>query len=175
MAVNPAYASTLYDFEGFADNTNLVNQIAGITFSNATVFTAGLSLNEISFPPSSGVNVIASDIDSISLAFDNPVFSVQANFTFADQILLEAFDINNVLLGSAQSLASNVLGSWENIAISRSGISLLKITGASQFTVDDLSITAAPEPSALLLIGAGGLLAARLKKRPVLVNDSLKA
>lgn len=175
FTVNTAYASTVYDFEGFADNTNLVNQIAGINFSNATVFTAGVSLNEISFPPKSGLNVVASDLDTISLAFNNPVFAVSGYFTFADQIILEAFDINNILLGSVQSVAANVLGSWENIAISYSGISLLKITGASQFTVDDLSIASAPEPSALLLIGAGGLLGARLKKKSAFARNSLNA
>ena len=103
------------------------------------------------------------------------MFAVSGYFTFADQIILEAFDINNILLGSVQSVAANVLGSWENIAISYSGISLLKITGASQFTVDDLSIASAPEPSALLLIGAGGLLGARLKKKSAFARNSLNA
>jgi hypothetical protein len=45
------------DFEGLADSTSLTNQYAGLLFTNASVVTAGLSLNEIEFPPRSGVNV----------------------------------------------------------------------------------------------------------------------
>ena len=42
-----------YDFEGFPDGTVLSNQFAGLQFTNASVWTAGLTLNELSFPPHS--------------------------------------------------------------------------------------------------------------------------
>jgi hypothetical protein len=49
--------SITLDFEGFPDSTILSTQYSGLTFTNAIILTAGISLNEFEFPPHSGVNV----------------------------------------------------------------------------------------------------------------------
>lgn len=46
----PARA-VLVTFEGMPDGLSLSSEIPGLTFSGATVLTAGLSLNEFDFPP----------------------------------------------------------------------------------------------------------------------------
>lgn len=161
LAVQGVQAGTLYDFEGIADNTSLVNQLMGLTFTDATVFTAGISLNDIDFPPHSGTNVVASGTTgggtgTLSLVFSAPLSSFDAFFTFADPLTIQVFDAGSQLLGTFSSAASNVLGGWEKIAINLSGIASVSITGGSQFTLDDLT-TQVPEPATLLLFAAGGL------------------
>lgn len=170
-ATNSTHATTI-DFESFNDNTSLADQITGISFTDATVFTAGVSLNEFDFPPSSGMNVVASGLAGagsgiLSMTFDTAMSKVGGFFTFADQLSLQAFDLNHNLLGSTQSVASNVLGSWEDLSISLSGISYLTITGASQFTLDDLTFEAqpVPEPATLLLFASGVLMYAVARKK----------
>src|SRR5688572_11915416 len=53
-------APVLIDFDalGDGDGDAVTNQFAGVMFSNATVLTAGLSLNELDYPPRSGSNVV---------------------------------------------------------------------------------------------------------------------
>src|SRR5438445_3289421 len=48
---------TLTDFEGLVDGTSVGSLIPGLVFTNATVLTAGISLNDFDFPPHSGKNV----------------------------------------------------------------------------------------------------------------------
>src|SRR5207244_4503963 len=57
------------DFEGLQDGTILSNQYSGVTFSNAIILTAGISLNEFEFPPLSGTNV-ASGISRVIITGD---------------------------------------------------------------------------------------------------------
>jgi hypothetical protein len=172
LAVQGAQAGTLYDFEGFADNTSLVNQLPGITFSDATVFTAGISLNDIDYPPHSGDNVVASGTTgggtgTLSVSFLMPLSSLAAFFTFSDPLTIQAFDSGNNPLGSVVSAASSVLGSWEEISVNFSGIASVVITGSSQFTMDDLTTITAqvPEPSTLLLFAVAGVGAGSLGSR----------
>ncbi len=47
-------ATLTFDFEALDDGTTLSAQLPGVTFANAVVLTAGLSLNEFDFPPASG-------------------------------------------------------------------------------------------------------------------------
>ena len=51
----PSYGATL-DFESLSDGDAVTNQFIGegVTFSNASILTAGVSLNEFEFPPKSG-------------------------------------------------------------------------------------------------------------------------
>ena len=64
------------DFEGFPDGTLLTNQYSGLTFTNATVLMAGISLNEFEFPPRSGVNVVSDNGAPILISFSTPVPSL---------------------------------------------------------------------------------------------------
>lgn len=172
LAVQGVHASTLYDFEGFSDNTSLSNQLSGVTFSDATVFTAGISLNDIDYPPHSGDNVVVAGTSgtgggTMSLSFLTPLSSLAAFFTFSDSLSIQAFDSGNNLLGSVASAASDVLGSWEMISVNFSGIASVLITGDSVFTMDDLTTSQSqvPEPSTLLLFAAAGVAGAGTGRR----------
>ena len=165
-----AYASTI-DFEGLDDLTAVTNQYAslGITFSGATVLTAGMSLNEFEFPPHSGSNVAFDETGPISISFASPVSSFGAYFTYAMPVTVEAYDSGANLVGLATSAffanmaLSGDLGSSPNEflqIIYAGGISSLTITGdadfGGSFTMDDVtydSSTPIPEPSTIFLIG----------------------
>ena len=49
----PLAQATVIDFESLTDSNSVTTQFAGVTFQNALVLTAGLSLNESEFPPQS--------------------------------------------------------------------------------------------------------------------------
>src|SRR5689334_24513835 len=69
------------DFEGLADEDLVTTQFSalGATFSGQTVvLQAGSSLNELEFPPHSGVNVASSDLGQINVAFAAPPTTVGA-------------------------------------------------------------------------------------------------
>ena len=160
------------DFEGFSDSTPLTTQYAGLTFSNATVITAGITLNELEFPPYSGSNVAFDDGGPIVINFASPTLSFAGYFTYADPLTLAGFDVSSTQVGTAVSaFSSNLalsgdLGSSPNEFLSvsfASGISSVTITGDSaggSFVLDDATYTTpeatVPEPSLfpLLLLGA---------------------
>src|ERR1022692_3582415 len=92
-ALSPLSAGTVtLDFEGFPDSTPLTTQYPGLTFQNATILTAGIGLNELEFPPHSGTNVVFDDGGPISILFDGPVLSFSGYFTYAEPLVLAAFD-----------------------------------------------------------------------------------
>lgn len=171
------------DFESFGDGTLITTQIPGLTFSNATVITAGISLNEFEFPPRSGTNVIFDDGGPITISFSAtlPVLSFSAYFTYLTPLTLMAFDLSNNPMALASSLfASNLAlsgdpGSSPNELLQlgfNSGISKIVITGdnlGSSFTLDDLTVTTVPEPSSiiLLLTLAVGTLRLANKRNPI--------
>jgi hypothetical protein len=104
LAIPPiACGDTILNFEGFPDRTILTNQYPGVTFSNAIILRAGISLNEFEFPPLLGSNVVSDNGGSMSIAFASPVQSFGGYFTYANQLTIEAFSATNVLLGSAIS------------------------------------------------------------------------
>jgi hypothetical protein len=171
----PCLATTI-DFEGFSDSTFLTNQISGLTFSNALVLTAGISLNELEFPPHSGSNVVSDNSGPITILFNAPENQVAGYFTYASALTLQAFDASNNLLSTATSLfGSNFVSSGhspnEFLSLSGAGITKVTITGdpgGLSFVLDDLSFTgsaATPVPAALPLFASGlgvmGLLARR--------------
>ena len=188
MISSPAYAITI-DFETLTDSEAVTTQFSGLTFSNTTVLTAGSSLNELEFPPSSGVNVVSGEgVGPIQIDFASAVLSVSGRFTYAIPLTLTAFDssllnpvaTSNSLFDSNQALSGD-LGSSANELLTLNyagGISRVLITdttpGGGFFfsTLDDLTYTAAasvPEPSTLLLLGSGlvGLIAWRRKRMAV--------
>ena len=172
-------APVTIDFEAFSDSQSLTNQIAGVTFRNATVLSAGISLNELDFPPHSGSNVIVDDGSPLSISFGAPVLSIQGFFTYTIDVLMRAFDAGGNVVASATSLFGSNLtdigdpGSSPNELISvafASGISRVEIQGDTaglSFVMDDLTYRAArpgggtaPEPGTLtlLLIAAFALI-----------------
>jgi hypothetical protein len=68
------------DFESLSDSEIVTTQYAGVgvTFSNATALTAGISLNEFDFPPNSGVNVVYDEGGPMTISFDIPVLTTRS-------------------------------------------------------------------------------------------------
>src|SRR5579872_7436665 len=95
------------DFEGFPDSTTLAAQYPGLTFSNAIILTAGISLNEFEFPPHSGVNVASDNNGPIKISFATPVSSVSGFFTYLEPLSLTAFDSGNNPVDTATSAFSS--------------------------------------------------------------------
>lgn len=170
-------ASTVtIDFEGLADGTNLTTQYPGLIFSNATVISAGISLNEFEFPPRSGTNVAFDDGGLITIAFAEPVLMFGGYFTYLEPLSLAAFYKTAGQVASATSaFSSNDAlfgdpGSSPNEFISvsfASGITAITVTGdpaGGSFVLDDVTYTSVPEPNLtylLLLSGMVGMLAFR--------------
>ena len=164
----------VYDFEGFADSAPLIGQYAGLTFSHATVLSAGISLNEFEFPPASGSNVIFDDGGAITINFAGPVFMAGASFTYAVGLSFAVYDSNHTLLTTVSSSFSNnlalsgVVGSSPNEFLSFDSvagrIARIVVTGdtaGGSFALDDLRVdsgAAMPEPGTLTLVA--GLLVA---------------
>lgn len=184
LFATPAARADVITFEGLSDGTPVTTQYTNVLFSNATAITAGASLNELEFPPHSGVNVVFDDGGPMSLTFTTPVLSFSGYFTYSTQLTLVAFDASNVPIatmtsafGNNEALSGNA-GSHPNELISFSipnGIARIVITGSpggGSFVMDDATFTtgtptAVPEPSSivLLLTGAGGGILARFRKK----------
>ena len=175
----------VYNFEAFSDSDVLTNQIAGLSFSNTTVLTAGISLNELEFPPISGSNVVFDSGGALTIDFASPVFSVGGHFSYVTGLSFSAYDSLNNLLGTQlSSFGSNLLvsgdvGSMPNELLSFSSvgglISRVVITGnvaGGSFVMDDLAVdagTTVPEPMTLALVAsvlvAGSLPGGWLRRR----------
>lgn len=158
--------ATVIDFEGIPDSTLVATQYPGLTFSNAIILTAGISLNEFDFPPYSGLNVASDDGGPISISFASPVHSVGAYFTYAEPVKIDAYDSSSTLIAQATSLFSTndaLLGDPgstpnESISVSTGSndIYTITITGdpsGSSFVMDNLTFgSSIPEPRPILLL-----------------------
>ncbi len=158
------------NFEGFADSTVLTAQYAGVTFTNAIVLTAGISLNDLDFPAHSGTNVIGDNNGGpITITFATPVTNFGGYFTYGSRVTVDGFGAGNALVGAVNSSFTNnealsgVLGSSPNELLqisSLGGISRVTVTG-DPLALDDAMYTPAasstPEPAsgALILVSAG--------------------
>jgi hypothetical protein len=166
------------DFEGFLDNTALTNQYPGINFTNTAIWTAGLTLNELEFPPHSGGNVAVDTGGPVTITFAVPILSFSGYFTYSLALTIEAFDSLNQNVGTTNSaFSSNFVSSGnapnELLQVSfAGGISSLTITGGaggSSFVFDDASLdtpdNVIPEPSSGFLTVSGLLLALAVGSR----------
>ena len=168
------------DFETLADGAAVTNQFTGVSFSNAIALKAGISLNELEFPPHSGSVVVSDDGGPMTLLFASPVTKVSGFFTYAMPLTLTAWDALDVALDdstlslySTNAALSGDPGSSPNEFLElvfASGISKLTVTGdagGGSFVLDDLVFTPTavpiPEPgtAALTAIALAGLLARR--------------
>jgi hypothetical protein len=167
------------NFDTLNDGDAVTTQFAGLTFTNATVVVAGISVNEFDFPPHSGSNLVFDDGGALSIAFDTPVLAFGGYFNYTQPLTLQAFDSSQNLLGSISSAFSSDLGTTGDPGSSpneflqlmfASGISDVVMTAdpaGTSFTLDDATITPGsptpvPEPStvSLMLIGLIGALPA---------------
>jgi hypothetical protein len=167
---------TFPDSSSIIDNTPITTQFPGLSFTNTTVITSGISLNELELPPHSGNNVAFDDSGPISIDFDTPVLSFSGHFTYYVPLTIAAFDSPGDEVASADSAySSNVAcgdgppclgdpGSSPNELISvdfANGISSVTITGGpsgSSFAMDDIGYTALsslPEPTSAFLMAVG--------------------
>ncbi len=159
----------LLDFEGFTDSLSLTNQYSGLTFTNAVVLTAGISLNEAEFPPFSGLNVIADFGGPITINFLAPILDFRAYFTYAAGLTLQAFSGGSSLNPVNSAFSANYTSSGKTpneliVISSASGFDSVTITGdpgGGSFTIDDISYqtapqtTPVPEPETITLCGIG--------------------
>lgn len=173
----PAFCSTIViNFDSFAAGQTIITQIPGLTFTNAVVATAGISLNEFDFPPRSGKNVVFDNGGPISIAFSSPVLSFGAYFTYLQRLTLlvsgpavppsmpvfSKFSNNTGTGGDPGSSPNEFLQ-----ASFPGGITSVSITGnraGGSFAMDDVTfVTGAPagvpEPTTavLTLIGLAGV------------------
>lgn len=151
--------ATLITFDDRSDAESVTTQYPDVAFSNATALTAGLSLNEFSFPPHSGDTAVFDDGGPLSLGFLSPVAEFGAFFTYTTPLTLAAFDASANLIGSVTStFGSNTAdgadaGSSPNefifLNFSTSTISTVTITGlltGGSFVMDDATFASAPTP-----------------------------
>jgi hypothetical protein len=167
------------NFDGLAEFDSVINQFSGLTFSNATVLTAGSSLNEFEFPPHSGANAIFDDGGAMSIIFSTTAFSFGGFFTYLSPLTLTAFDTSNRVLGSVSSKYSTNLalsgdaGSSPNELLqfmSSIAIGSVTISGGpagGSFVLDDVTYDTAqvPEPGTLVLLATGGAISFFRRRR----------
>jgi hypothetical protein len=189
LAAPAILANTItINFEGLPDSTILTNQYSGVTFTNAIILSAGISLNEFEFPPHSGVNVASDNGGPMSIVFTSPIASFSGYFTYAESLTVQAFGSDSNQVALAASLFSNneamsgVPGSSPNEFLrvgSSGGISRIAITGdpaGGSFALDDVaystSAASVPEPGTLLVAGLGLLCLILLGHRRFLSKKS---
>jgi hypothetical protein len=169
-----AQAATI-DFEGLPDGTILTTQYPGLTFTNAIILTAGISLNEFEFPPHSGADVVSDNGGAMTITFAGPVLSFAGYLTYVTQLTLTAIGTGSTQVAQTVSLFNNNLAclagppclgdpgsspnEWISVALT-GGISSVTISGdpaGGSFALDDATYTTAvpsavPEPETLSLI-----------------------
>jgi hypothetical protein len=183
-----AAAPILIDFEGLSDLDLVTTEFAalGLVFSGATVLQSGAvggSLNELDFPPFSGVTaVFDSSADGIRIDFVNGATSVSGRFTYGLPVTMTAFS-GATVVGSATSqfgentalgpnpanelLSLSFLDPITHVVLSTDGF------GGGTFVLDDFfadtvdTVAGVPEPgtAALLLLGAALAAGARSRRQ----------
>ena len=149
------------DFEGLPDahyfyggNTNIGSYYDGVTFGPYVVIfdtvIYGYNWSD-GYPPHSGNAVIMPQTLTTRADFDSPTSYVSLWYTSYQEFYLEAYDSDDVLLGSVTGPAN--VGSNNFLEISASGIAYVTIhtllqDGAFMYTIDDFTFEVASGPAA---------------------------
>jgi len=171
------------DFESLTELTSVTTQFSGVTFSNATVLTAGSTLNEFELPPRSGQNVVFDDGGAMSIEFANAISSFGGYFTYFMPLTITAFDAaHNTIATVSSAFATNLRLSGDASSLpnelltlsSAIGISSILVSGdpaGGSFVLDDVTYdtptgTPVPEPGtiSLLALGLVSMAAGRLTR-----------
>jgi hypothetical protein len=161
-----AAAPVTINFDTLSDSEIILTQYPGLTFSNAIALTAGISLNELEFPPHSGSVVASDNAGPLRIDFAQPVDDVSGYFTYGEALTLGAFDASSALIGSVASAFSNneaVSGDPasspnEFLELPFDNISSVTFTGdplGGSFTLDDFTYTnttSVPEPGTVSMV-----------------------
>jgi hypothetical protein len=185
MATPVSAAPITIDFEALTEFTDVGALLAGATFTNATVLTAGTSLNDFDFPPQSGTNVVFDTAETMRIDFDTAVSSVSAYITYVAAVTFSAYDSSDNLITSVLSsfpanfVTSGVGAPNELIQLgSTSAISYVTLSASAfggSFTLDDLTFDTIeggggdpnppiPEPATVTLVLLGAAVAAGRQK-----------
>lgn len=183
-----AAAAVTLDFETLGDMDVVTTQFAGLTFGHTVSLASGAvggTLNELEFPPHSGVTIVMDVGGAITIAFDTPVSAASGFFTYAAPVTITAFDTLLVPVATATSafganaLVSGDAGSAPNELIQvafAGGISSLTLEGdptGFSFTLDDftfiprvvLAKEEPPTPALLVLVTAALIAVAGWRRR----------
>jgi hypothetical protein len=174
------------DFESLVESDEVTTQFAdlGLLFSGATTLTSGAvggGLNEIDFPPSSGVNVVyESGATGIRVDFANGATEVSGRFTYIAPLTMTAYS-GATLVGSVTSLFDANFGSSGNPASELlslafadpiSHVVFTTTVAGGSFTLDDFFANtvdevpeSVPEPATAGLLLSGLALAATRRFR----------
>jgi hypothetical protein len=149
----PVHADTIVlNFDNFIDSALLSAQYYGMSFSDAIVLSAGITLNEFEFPAHSGSGVVSDNNGPVTIIFASPVQSFAGYFTYGASVTIQAFGSGGTQVASAASQYANnealsgASGSSPNEPIQvsfASGISKVTITGnptGTSFVMDDATV-----------------------------------
>lgn len=109
-------------------------------------------------------------LGTLTQSTSNFIF-VEAGFAAPGTLLLQAFDLSNMLIGSQVNTAANGPNGRSVFFISTPGIAFFSLTGSDTFGVAQISINPAslggvPEPTSWAMLIAGfGLVGATLRRR----------
>ncbi len=152
-------AADIITFEGLPDGLPVGDTYSslGAHFQNSIALTAGISLNEIDYPPANGTGVVGDDGGPLIVTFDLPTSNVSGYFTYSTGLTISIFDGWSNLMAVVNGSSASNLGSSELISLPYSGIRSISIAGTSPngLTLDDLRFTSAsvPEPQAGCVVG----------------------
>jgi hypothetical protein len=153
LTVSTGVLAVVVNFEGFSDGALLVSEVPGLTFSGGTVLSAGIGLNELDYPPTSGSNVLAALSGPLSLDFGAPT-AVSAYMVVGEQLSISAFDEFDQLLATHNTPFAANLGAPQLFDFSWAGASRYSLQSTQAFVIDDLNfaaVPAIPEPSTFAL------------------------
>ena len=178
----------LTTFEGFAEGTLMLSQVAGVTFGQTPLAGRPQIDNSpflFGYVASSGTGVLTGSLEGgypfvtvagLTMTFAAPVSAAEVFFSDTAALgsyLISAFDTSDVLLesfsigGPGLSIARYVGFQYGSAQISRFQVGPSSAFGDA-FAIDDLRVASAvPEPSslALMVMATGAALAALRRRR----------
>jgi hypothetical protein len=168
VAFDNSDASTI-GFEELQDLTSVTDQYSslGVTFSAGIAAEAGVSLFEQECPPHSGDKALLVEKGPLTLLFVSPVTQFSAYLTYAAPMTLTFYDLTGSSITMFNSYFFSNLGMSGDAGSSpneffsfqySSGISKLVFStgsGDDSYVLDDITVSAVPEPAVSFLLAAG--------------------